>query len=608
MRQTPSPTTSWQFVAVSLLLLASATTAQVTERVSLSLAGAQLIGGGDLPTPSSCVVTDDGRFVAFISGSRDVVPGDTNGTWDVFVRDRQMELTERVSVDSHGGQSNGFSALYGLTISPDGRYVAFESRASNLVPGDTNGASDIFIRDRLSRTTERISVATGGTQGNAQSWYPEITPDSRYVAFVSGASNLVPGDTNGVLDFFVRDRVSRTTERVSVATGGAQANDYSYKGGISADGRFVTFYSAASNLVPGDTNARLDVFVHDRSSGTTERVSVSTGGGQGDGHSSMPSISADGRYVAFISEAANLVPGDVNGFSDVFVRDRQNGTTELVSVGVGGVQGNGSCYETSISADGRYVSFDSGANNLVPGDQPGIHIFVRDRVNGTTERVSVPTTGSLTPQDASAAPSVSPGGRYVVFRSQSTNLVSGDTNGQTDVFLHDRNATGFMGLCGPGTGGVIACPCGNPPGGPNQGCNNSSSTGGASLSASGIAYLQIDSLVFTTTGEKPTSTSILLQGTGAHANGIVYGQGVRCVGGTLKRLFTKTAVAGSITAPDFGAGDATVSARSVALGDVIQPGQSRWYLVYYRDPVVLGGCPASSTFNATQTGQVTWWP
>jgi hypothetical protein len=196
----------------------------------------------------------------------------------------------------------------------------------------------------------------------------------------------------------------------------------------------------------------------------------------------------------------------------------------------------------------------------------------------------------------------------VAFRSDATNLVPGDTNARTDVFVHDRYSTGFTSLCDPGVDGVSACPCSNPPSSAGHGCDNSSATGGAALSASGIAYLSRDSLEFTTNGEIPTSFSILLQGKAFLPGGVVYGQGIRCLGAPLKRLFAKTAVAGSITAPNFGAGDPTVSARSAALGDVIQPGQSRWYLVYYRDPVVLGGCPVSSVFNATQTGQVTWWP
>jgi hypothetical protein len=205
-------------------------------------------------------------------------------------------------------------------------------------------------------------------------------------------------------------------------------------------------------------------------------------------------------------------------------------------------------------------------------------------------------------------PAISADGRYVVFRSAATNLVPGDTNGYTDVFLHDRFATGFTSTCDPGTNNVIACPCGNPPSGPGRGCDNSASAGGAWLSASGIAYLSIDSLVFTTLDEKPAAMSILLQGNTSIPTGLVFGQGVRCAGGTLKRLYIKPALGGSITAPDFNAGDPTVSARSAFLGDPIQPGEPRTYLVYYRDPIILGGCPATSTFNATQTGQISWWP
>jgi len=166
----------------------------------------------------------------------------------------------------------------------------------------------------------------------------------------------------------------------------------------------------------------------------------------------------------------------------------------------------------------------------------------------------------------------------------------------------------FTSLCDPGSDGVHACPCANAPAGGGRGCDNSAATGGAALSASGAAYLAADSLMFTTSGEKPTATSVLLQGTTPVASGAVYGQGVRCLGGALKRLFTKSASGGSITAPSFAAGDASVSARSAAKGDPIHAGDSRWYLVYYRDPTVLGGCPSSSTFNTTQTGRVDWHP
>ncbi len=460
------------------------------------------------------------------------------------------------------------------------------------------------------QVTQRVSVATSGAQGNQGSFTSQRQPESisannRFVAFESDAWNLVPGDTNNWTDVFVRDRQTGTTERVSVDSGGAQGNERSNDPSISADGRFVAFHSIATNLDANDSNGVTDVFVHDRQSGLTERVSLDSGGGQWNGFSGFPSISADGRFVAFDS-VAPLDVLDTNGFGDVFVRDRQSGTTELVSVDSGGAQGNNGSQYSSISADGRFVAFESFATNLVAGDTNLlIDIFVRDRQSGTTERVSLSTGGAQGNQD-SEKPSISADGRFVAFHGQASNLVGGDTNGVADVFVRDRNAAGFTSLCNPGVGGVIACPCSNPPASTGRGCNNSAATGGAILSASGIAYLSSDSLVFTTSGEKPTATSIVLQGTGSATGGLVYGQGVRCVAGTLKRLFVKTAVAGSITAPNFGAGDPTVSARSAALGNTILPGQTRWYLVYYRDSTVLGGCPASSTFNTTQTGRVDW--
>jgi Tol biopolymer transport system component len=573
-------------------VLCAPLTAQVTERVDVAWNGAQSPGGGDLIPGAS--VSGDGRYVLFTTSSV-LVPGDSNGTWDVFVRDRLTSTTERVSVATGGGQANGFSSLYGFWITPNGRYVAFESSASNLVPGDTNGVSDVFLRDRVARTTERVSVATGGTEGNAQSWFPSVSADGRYVAFTSLASTLVAGDTNGTFDVFLRDRLLGTTELVSAGMGGANGDSDSYVPVISADGQFVAFESIASNLVPGDTNGNWDVFVWERLTGTMERASTSTGGASGNGLSYSAAINSDGRYVGFTSLATNLIPGDTNGAADAFVRDRQLGTTERVSLNSAGGQLNSNSGCGPLSADGRLVVFKTG------------EVFVRDRVRGVTELVTV-STGGAHANSASAFPSMSSDGRYVAFRSSASNLVAGDTNGHDDVFLHDRNATGFRSQCWPGASGVVACPCSNPPSGPNRGCDNSSATGGASLSASGNAYLSIDSLVFTTSGERPTALSVLVQGNTLLANGVLYGQGVRCVGGATKRLFTKTAVAGGITTPDFGAGDPTVSARSAGKGDVIQPGQSRWYLVDYRDPIVLGGCSASSTFNATQTGQVTWWP
>jgi Tol biopolymer transport system component len=449
--------------------------------------------------------------------------------------------------------ANGWSFASGIT--PDGRYIAFVSTATNLISSDTNGVADSFAYDRWNGTTELVSVGSGGVQGDNESYAPLMSADGRYAAFISLADNLVPGDTNGALDVFVRDRQAGTTQRVSVSSSGAQANGtfgFNVSVAISADGRYVVFSHGAWNLVPGDTNGIPDIFVHDLYNGTTERVSVDSGGLQANGESWSAWLSGEGRYVAFLSGASNLVSGDTNGSWDVFVRDRRLHTTERVNIGSVGLQADGlPARYLNVSSDGRFVVFDSGATNLVPGG----------------------------------------------------------TGGWSQVYLRDRaGGTSFTSTCNPGSQGVIICPCSNPASSLERGCNNSSNTGGGSLSASGGTFLSSDSLWFTTADERPSALSILTQWGGTGPTGVVFGMGVRCTSGTFKRLYTRTAVGGSITAPDFGAGDLQVSIRSAALGDTILPGDSRYYLVYYRDPHVLGSRPASSTFNCTQTGQVTWSP
>ena len=254
--------------------------------------------------------------------------GDTNGQTDVFVHDREMGTTERVSVDSIGTQTLGthFSSRR-PSISADGRYVAFESYASNLVDDDSNGETqDIFVHDRVTKATELVNVHSNGTQANGlnpfsghNSQHPSISADGRYVAFDSHASNLVDGDTNEQRDIFVHDRETGTTERVSVRIG-VQSDGGSFDASISADGRYVAFQSSASNLVDGDTNGLADIFVHDRETGTTERVNVKSDGTQPTGngnHSGSTSISADGRTILFSTQAP-MVAGDDNGQSDVF--------------------------------------------------------------------------------------------------------------------------------------------------------------------------------------------------------------------------------------------------------------------------------------------------
>lgn len=379
----------------------------------------------------------DGRYVVFDSAASNLVPGDTNGINDIFVRDRRTGLTTRVSVGSGGEQLNGGLADTGVDISADGRYVAFTSIATSLVAGDTNGAYDNFVHDRETHQTTRISLATDGSQGNSASFRPRMSADGRYIAFYSLASNLVADDTNGMADVFVHDRLTRQTTRVSVASDGTQGNAHSLNPAISADGRYAVFNSQASNLVPGDTNAIDDVFVHDRRTGETTRVSVRSDGAQGAGGASIAratAISADGRYVAFLSRAA-LVSDDTNGEEDVFVHDRQTAQMSRVSVANDGAQAAGRSDGVGISADGRFVAFLSTASNLVDGDTNARHdVFVRDRLTSRTVRVNVSTDG-VHDGGAVRTGTLSSDGRYVTFTSFAPDLVPGDTNNSTDIFV-----------------------------------------------------------------------------------------------------------------------------------------------------------------------------
>jgi archaellum component FlaF (FlaF/FlaG flagellin family) len=386
-------------------------------------------------------ISADGRYVAFESEASNLVDGDNNGTADVFVRDRVAGATTRVSLTTGGTQANGGSYLG--AISADGRFVAFYSMAGNLVAGDTNGTNDVFVHDRVTGTTTRISVATSGTQANDHSELPTISADGHYVAFSSGASNLVTGDTNGAYDGFVHDRVTGTTTRASVATDGTQANGRSSSPAISADGRYVAFPSEASNLVASDTNGKEDVFVHDQVTGTTSRASVTTDGTQAIGDSNSRAISGDGRYVAFNSSASNLVTSDTNGKKDVFVHDQVTGATTRVSLTTGGAQANDDVSGPTISADGHYVAFSSWATNLVADDTNSVlDGFVHDRDTGSTTRVSLTTSGAQA-NDGSGASAISADGRYVTFQSAASNLVPGDTNGRLDVFVRDRLTPGL---------------------------------------------------------------------------------------------------------------------------------------------------------------------
>ena len=394
---------------ISLPREARAQSSGIVRRLSVGLYGEEADGSSSSPAFSA-----NGRFVAFASAATNLVPGDTNGKDDIFIYDRATGSLGRVSLADDGSEATGGHS-YAPAISADGRYVAFHSYATNLVISDTNDHADVFVRDREEGRTVRVSVASDGSQAQYGGSDPAISADGRFVAFWSCSTDLVISDTNGYCDIFVRDRDSDEdgifdeegavkTVRVSVAGDGSQANGDSGAPDISADGRFVVFESLASNLVAGDTNDEYDVFLHDRDADedgifdeeeagaiSTIRISVATNGTEGDGFSGRASISADGRYVAFESSATNLVPDDTNNYSDIFLREwRGDGTTTRVSVSSSGSEGGGFSEDPAISFDGRFVAFVSNAYDLDSTcNYAARHVLVRDLETHRTQCVSL---------------------------------------------------------------------------------------------------------------------------------------------------------------------------------------------------------------------------
>lgn len=417
----------------------------VTERASVDSNGVEGNNSSEYASVSA-----DGRFVAFMSLATNLVPDDTNDAADVFVRDRRTGITERVSVDSRGRQGDAHSGLAGVgsssPISADGRFVAFASFATNLVQGDTNGPviADIFVRDRLLGTTERVSVSSNGAEADADCNFPTMSPDGRFVAFDSRTSTFFADDDVFTSDIFVHDRFTGITERVSVSTAGERGDSDSFFPDVSADGRFVVFGSWARNLVPGE-QFFFNVFIHDRATGVTERVSEDAAGSEGNGNSSLAAVSGDGRFVAFETKAANLVAGSTFE-SKVLVRDRLTGAIENASVNAAGTEANALSQSPDITPDGRFVTFYSLADDIAPGDtNQRRDVFVRDRLNATTERVSVSTAGEQGNSE-SHEPKLSDDGKVIVFHSSSDNLVPDDTAPGHDVFVHDRRPPADLAL------------------------------------------------------------------------------------------------------------------------------------------------------------------
>lgn len=396
-------------------------------------------GNGDATALS---LSADGGVLAFASTASDLVSGDANGVSDIFIYNRETDQINLASLSSDGVQANG--AADTPALSADGRYVAFTAQATNLVLNDTNGYQDVFVRDLINGQTERVSLDTNGIQTNEDSYNPAISSTGRYVVFESDASNLVAGDTNRRRDIFLHDRHTGQTQRISVSSAGVEADGDSTLASISADGRFIAFESLAATLVSDDTNNMSDIFLYDRTTQSTRRVSVSGQGLEGNGPSTLPILSADGAFVAFRSHSDNLIGDDENDTWDIFVVALASGEVTLVSQASDGTQGNPTLLNPSvaparpaISADGRYVVFQSDATTLTSANDEWTDIYLRDRLARQTHRLSIAANNAAA-NDHSFAPTMAQNARFVAFLSKASNLTPGSTPGYVGAFYLDR--------------------------------------------------------------------------------------------------------------------------------------------------------------------------
>jgi Tol biopolymer transport system component len=375
--------------------------------------------------------------VAFCSDAWNLVPGDTNGLIDVFVKDTSTAGILRPSMGSGGVQALGGHARE-CDVSSDGRYVLYCSEATNLWFGDTNAMGDLFLWDRQRLNTVRVSAASDFSEANGYSRHGKLSSDGRYMVYQSDATNILVGDTNGISDVFYRDLETNATGRISLSRYGVQADgasDYPSVSQPDANGhRMAVFESFATNLLGAgaDTNSSKDIFVKNLVTGDIQRVSVSSTGAQSNGNSSSAEITPDGRYVVFVSAANALTSGDTNAFQDVFIRDLAANTTRRVSLSSAGAQPDAACTDPRVSADGRFVVFASAATNLAPG-AASTQVYVRDLLLNTTTRVSVNDVG-VSANNWSAFPDIDSSGRVVTYSSDATNLVADDLNNHADFF------------------------------------------------------------------------------------------------------------------------------------------------------------------------------
>lgn len=433
------PGVSW--IGIMLAVTAGPAGAQVIERVSVS--SNEVEANGESLAPLYDGVSADGRFVVFESDATNLVPADGNGLRDVFVRDRLLGTTTRVSEAWAGGDATGESRY--PSISEDGRWIAFSSDAPDLVDDDTNAFQDVFVFDRTTGQVSRVSRAWDGSESNGDSRTPSISGNGRYVAFRSGATNLLSGPMDVSKSIYVCDRQTGNNELVSVTWEDAQENGGSWYPHISADGRHVAFITNSTNLVAFDDNAVNDAFMRDLDLGVTTMIGVTTEGGAGNSNSGGFGISADGRFAGIFSAATDLLPPgeDTNAAQDAFVRDMDLEFTERVSVSSSGEQAEVGGGSATLDGSGRFAAFQSASSNLVDNDENvATDIFGRDRATGITTLLTITATG-VQSDGNSTGPTLSADGCFVVFNSVATNLVPDDTNGLQDVFVAYGPATVF---------------------------------------------------------------------------------------------------------------------------------------------------------------------
>lgn len=354
-------------------------------------------------------------------------------TFDLFTQIQGRAITG-ITNQPAGVRGSGYSSY--PRVSDNGQWVVFASLSSNLVVPDTNNRLDIFVWEKDSNQFFRMSDSPAGVQGNNLSFGGDVAADGS-VTFMSNANNLGPPDTNGARDIFYKDFSTGAVELISVDSNGVQHNGAVFDPQISADGTRIVYWSSATNLISNDTNGVADIFMYDRTTGTTTRVSLTSTGGETNGQSSQPLISGDGRWIAYWSFADNIVPNDTNMNTDTFLYDTVNGTTIRVSVSSAGVEGDSATLPRGISEDGDWIVMSSYATNLTPGINNGLmNVFSHQVSTGLTQRVNLSSTGVEPNQDCDAG-GISTDGRYTVFESRATNLVPGITNTQSDVFLND---------------------------------------------------------------------------------------------------------------------------------------------------------------------------